>query len=201
MVELCLEGDGIKQKLMDAGVIGPMVLHGIGHREVHFDTVIDLSKCWPEKFEEYWQLLKDEGEFEGYTEAENEELKYYPVVFKDGDTMAWQCKWHANEDIAAYASKAVPDVLMVLKVRYPQTDLSREAKYQEVLKDGEFLEGKTLRRELYKLEDKLINTNDFGTMKKLVKDMKIIKDEMRMEWKREQIAKSKGKERATKDER
>lgn len=122
--------EGIKQKLMDAGVICEKTLTSKSYPKGKvLPHVLDYSKCNREEWEdEKERILKDgivdygkrneKGECgvrRDYTPEEQSELGYYPVQFsEDGNKMIWFCRYIPNEDISFYASSALPNEVMIL---------------------------------------------------------------------------------------
>ena len=126
--------EGIRRKLFGAGVICEKVLTSrTSPQGRFFPYVLDYSKCAPadwaaEKAEILERGVVDcskrgpDGNYglrRDYTEEEQSELGYYPVSFDEGgDKMSWLSKWTSNEDVAFYASKALPDETIIFCQEY-----------------------------------------------------------------------------------
>lgn len=115
-----LQAKGLKQMLLDAGVVGPVSLGG-----KTYDNVLDMSKCCAELWEqekpkhiEYGVLdfskRDPEMGFPGLrrdlTPEEIAELPYWPIEFRNNDEAMWLCCWREKASPAFYISKRFPEV-------------------------------------------------------------------------------------------
>jgi hypothetical protein len=142
-VDHYLHATGLKQMLLDAGIVAPQVLYG-----EPYSTVLDKSKCCPEKWEEdkaraiahgILQLSKidpETGELglrRDLTPEEVEALPFFPIMFHTDDEIAWFSKWVECESVAFYISKKFPEVELTYEA-------ISEDKYlgKWVIKDGVF---------------------------------------------------------------
>ena len=125
--------DGIKEKLLEKGVVGEKVLTSRCYPEGKtYPFVLDYGKCNREEWEkEKASILKEgitdygkkneDGTYyrRDYTEKEASELGFYPVFFsEDGNRVYWESKYISNEDIAFYISDAIPEEVMIFSMFY-----------------------------------------------------------------------------------
>ena len=126
--------EGIKEKLLEKGVVGEKVLTSRSYPQgKSFPFVLDYGKCNGEEWEkEKASILKEgvrdygkkneEGEYgvrRDYTPEEQAELGFYPVNFsEDGNRMTWLCRYVSNEDISFYTSFALSDEILILTESY-----------------------------------------------------------------------------------
>ena len=147
VVQHCLSVENIKKLLIDADVISSRTMHGRRGREVSCQNVLDMKKCC----ESEWAKVEAEaisygvvdfsqknadgkyGVRRDLTEAEIEELHYWPIVFNSNDSVMWQCCWKSNDDPAFFISKLFRDI----EFRF---EMSYEGRTHDVfcVKNGEF---------------------------------------------------------------
>ena len=132
-----LSCEGIKQKLIDSGVVYEKTLKSKSAPKGRaYPFVLDYAKCdeveWAKEIRNILErgvincaIKGPDGRYgvrRDYTEDEKSELGFYPVKFsEDGNEMTWLCRWIENEDVAFYASKALPEETMILEESYEGT--------------------------------------------------------------------------------
>ena len=129
-----LECEGLKEKLINAGVIYEKSLVSRSAPEGRlYPHVLDYYKCNPEEWEKEKAKILENGVIDfaeknpdgkygvrrDYTPEEQAQLGFYPVQFsEDGGTMSWLCRWISNEDVSFYASTALPEETMLFTESY-----------------------------------------------------------------------------------
>lgn len=120
--------EGIKEKLIRSGVLYEkrLISKGCPEGEI-YPYVLDYGKCNPEEWlKEKLEIIKTgvidcsikgpDGRYgvrKEYPVEIQEQLGYFPVQFSDdGNTMTWLCRYISNQDVAFYASYALPEEKM-----------------------------------------------------------------------------------------